>query len=52
MCGFVGYINKKEKNKDIIKKMSKKIEHRGPDAEGFYKDEDIELAHRRLSIID
>ncbi len=52
MCGFVGYINKKEKKQDIIEKMSKRIEHRGPDAEGFYKDEDIELAHRRLSIID
>lgn len=50
MCGFCGYINKKEKN--YIKKMNDAIIHRGPDDEAYYKDEDIAMGFRRLSIID
>lgn len=52
MCGFTGYINDKEKNKNIIKGMSRRIAHRGPDDEGYYYDEQLHLAFRRLSIID
>ncbi len=52
MCGIVGFINKKENKEKIIKKMADRIEHRGPDAEGFYIDENIALGHRRLAIID
>ena len=52
MCGFVGYINKKNKDKTVIQNMSNKIVHRGPDSEGLYTDEDINMAFRRLSIID
>ncbi len=54
MSGIVGFIDKrksKEKNK-IIKEMSKKIIHRGPDNEGIYVDDTIALGHRRLSVID
>ena len=52
MCGIAGIVTK-DKNKDkIIKKMSKRIIHRGPDGEGYYVDDTIALAHRRLSIID
>lgn len=50
MCGFVGYINKKEKN--FIKKMNDAIIHRGPDDESYYTDENIAMGFRRLSIID
>ena len=50
MCGFCGYINKKEKNH--IKKMTDAIIHRGPDDESYYTDEDIAMGFRRLSIID
>lgn len=32
--------------------MSDTIKHRGPDDEGFYEDDKISLAFRRLSIID
>lgn len=50
MCGFCGFINKKEKNP--IKEMTDMIIHRGPDDEGYYTDEDIAMGFRRLSIID
>ncbi len=52
MCGIVGFINNKENKKEIIENMSNKIIHRGPDECGFYIDDDVALAHRRLSIID
>ncbi len=50
MCGFCGYINTKDKN--IIKKMTDEIAHRGPDDESYYKDDNIAMGFRRLSIID
>ncbi|MBO4601004.1 MAG: asparagine synthase (glutamine-hydrolyzing) [Bacilli bacterium] len=52
MCGIAGFINGKDNKKDVIKKMTDRIIHRGPDAEGFYIDDNIALGHRRLSIID
>lgn len=52
MCGIAGFINNKDNKNEIIKKMTDRIIHRGPDAEGFYIDDDIALGHRRLSIID
>ena len=52
MCGIAGFINNSQNKKTIIKAMTDKIIHRGPDAEGFYVDNDIALGHRRLSIID
>lgn len=54
MCGFVGFVDKlniEEKQKSI-KLMADRIIHRGPDAEGYFTDEDVALGHRRLSIID
>lgn len=52
MCGIAGFISQDKNKAEIIKKMTDKIIHRGPDAEGFYTDEEIALGHRRLSIID
>jgi len=52
VCGFTGFISQEEKKKEIIKKMTDKIKHRGPDGEGYYIDNEIALGHRRLSIID
>ena len=51
MCGIAGIVTNNPREEDI-KNMSKRIEHRGPDGEGYYIDENIALAHRRLSIID
>ncbi len=52
MCGIAGYISDKKPTKSIIKAMTDRMIHRGPDAEGFYLDDNIALGHRRLSIID
>ncbi len=52
MCGFCGYINKKDKKRKTIKKMTDSIAHRGPDDENYYIDDDIAMGFRRLSIID
>lgn len=52
MCGFVGYVEKNDKDKKIVKSMADVIKHRGPDDEGIYEDDSISLAFRRLSIID
>ena len=52
MCGITGYVNNEKNKKKIIKKMADRIAHRGPDAEGFYTDDNVALGHRRLSIID
>ena len=58
MCGYAGYINLSKNSSDdfnkIIKSMNDTIYHRGPDAEGFFKDTEnqIFIGHRRLSIID
>ena len=54
MCGIVGFVsnqNKKEKEK-IIRKMATRINHRGPDSEGFYVSDKVALGFKRLSIID
>lgn len=53
MCGIVGFNTNNLANKEkILKNMTDRIIHRGPDGEGFYTDDDVCLGHRRLSIID
>lgn len=52
MCGIVGFFSGEENKSKIIKNMTDRIIHRGPDKEGYYIDEFIALGHRRLSIID
>ena len=52
MCGITGFVGNEENKKEILKKMTDKIVHRGPDAEGFFIDGNVALGHRRLSIID
>ncbi|HMG83779.1 MAG TPA: asparagine synthase (glutamine-hydrolyzing) [Ferruginibacter sp.] len=55
MCGIAGYISLNNSfTQDQLKQATSLIQHRGPDAEGFYFSENnkIGLAHRRLSILD
>ena len=49
MCGICGF-NWEDKN--LIRKMTQSLIHRGPDDSGFYIDKNISLGNRRLSIID
>jgi len=53
MCGIVGIIDKQDKKiKNRINNMLGIIYKRGPDGEGCYSENGLELAMRRLSIID
>lgn len=57
MCGFVGVLLNEEARFSEehlldIEQASQLISHRGPDEAGFYRDDHIALAFRRLSIID
>ena len=55
MCGIAGFVSGKL-NEEDLSIASRCIQHRGPDGEGFYfqqnKDFNIGLGHRRLAIID
>ncbi len=50
MCGICGFVG--NYSRDLLEKMTDIMSHRGPDDRGFYKDDDVGLGHRRLSIID
>ena len=57
MCGFVGFSNLKRdlsssENRTILNQLTQSLAHRGPDEEGFYTSEHVNLGHRRLIIID
>jgi asparagine synthase (glutamine-hydrolysing) len=54
MCGINGIyqFGGLNKNPEIVPRMNKALEYRGPDAEGVYLDDNVHLGHRRLSIID
>lgn len=55
MCGITGVINLNNQQKlpqEILSAMTDCIVHRGPDAAGFYSNQNITLGHRRLKIID
>src|SRR5688572_33160650 len=53
MCGIAGFYSPEKKfTRDDLAAMTKMLAHRGPDASGFYFDEEAGLGHRRLSTID
>ena len=55
MCGICGIAIARgghHVSETILRKMNASITHRGPDEDGFYIDEKVGLASRRLSIID
>ena len=53
MCGIAGFLSNQFSKDDLIK-MTSAIQHRGPDAQGHFFDDNLNigLGHRRLSIID
>ncbi len=53
MCGIAGfYSSGTSLNEDHLKTMTDALEHRGPDAAGYFFDGRAALGHRRLSILD
>ncbi len=55
MCGIAGIVNFKEdivKDKEILEKMIKTLERRGPDSKGYYISTNVLLGHRRLIVVD
>lgn len=52
MCGLCGFTGELVDRETLLRQMTEKIIHRGPDSDGFYTDADIAMGFRRLSIID
>ncbi len=55
MCGIVGFTDFSRNisnDRETLVKMTEKLVHRGPDAQGFYIDENAALGHRRLTVVD
>lgn len=55
MCGIAGLVNFKDnivQDKNILERMVKTLEKRGPDAKGYYISPNVLLGHRRLIVVD
>src|SRR6476620_9614572 len=55
MCGICGIFFSDRNwrvSPDSLAAMNRRITHRGPDDEGYFAEENVGLAMRRLSIID
>jgi asparagine synthase (glutamine-hydrolysing) len=54
MCGITGIVRTDgaQIDRDLLARMNESIRHRGPDEDGFYFDDGVGLAMRRLAIID
>ena len=54
MCGIAGIVRTAGApvNRDLLERMNEAIRHRGPDEDGFYFNDGVGLAMRRLGIID
>ena len=50
MCGIAGFMG--EGDRRVLENMIYSIRYRGPDSQSCYIDEEIALAHARLSILD
>lgn len=52
MCGFCGFTGQLVDREEVLRQMTEKITHRGPDSDGYFLDDGIAMGFRRLSIID
>ncbi len=60
MCGLSGYVvagstqtrDHAYNHADVLRRMNRRLAHRGPDAEGYFESGPAHLGHRRLSVID
>lgn len=54
MCGICGIIQRAGESVEraLLQEMNERLQHRGPDGDGFFVRENVGLAMRRLAIID
>ncbi|MDD2857896.1 MAG: asparagine synthase (glutamine-hydrolyzing) [Candidatus Nanopelagicales bacterium] len=52
MCGITGLVGARAGDRALLEQMTRTLEHRGPDDEGYAHDSVAALGMRRLSIID
>jgi asparagine synthase (glutamine-hydrolysing) len=55
MCGIAGkfnFVTRAPVGEDDLRRMARRMAHRGPDGEGFHTDGPVGFAHKRLAIID
>ncbi len=55
MCGLSGFVDVAGVTPDageVLRRMNRRLTHRGPDAEGYFQRGPAWLGHRRLSVID
>jgi asparagine synthase (glutamine-hydrolysing) len=52
ICGVVSFQPNVPVDRSTLLQMNASLQHRGPDDEGYYEDDQVGLAMRRLSIID
>ncbi len=50
MCGICGFTGAGDRS--LLERMNRTMIHRGPDGEGYYEDDFVHLAMRRLAIVD
>ena len=50
MCGIGGMLG--EPDQAILSRMNSLMDHRGPDGQGIFRDDNCGLAHTRLAIVD
>ena len=52
ICGIVNFKDKDRANVELLKKMGKKIKHRGPDDTDIFFTDGVVLHHNRLAVMD
>lgn len=54
MCGIAGVVSARPVEEHLLRAMTGRISHRGPDDSGLWQDSEagVHLGHRRLSIVD
>src|SRR5262245_42852475 len=52
MCGIAGIFSRSSASRDTVERMVSRLEHRGPDSDGYWGSGPYRAGMRRLSIVD
>ncbi len=52
MCGIAGFLSHRLVGEDVLGRMVSALMHRGPDADGYFRDSSYAVGMRRLAIVD